>query len=59
MQFGALLAVQGPAFAAEKRMALVVGNAAYEQKPLETSANDAGLVAQTLQAAGFDVTGAR
>jgi uncharacterized caspase-like protein len=59
VQFGALLAVQGPAFAAEKRMALVVGNAAYEQKPLETSANDAGLVAQTLQAAGFDVTGAR
>ncbi len=58
-QFGALLAVQGPAFAAEKRMALVVGNAAYEQKPLETPANDAGLVAQTLQAAGFDVTGAR
>jgi len=59
VQFGALLAVQGPAFAAEKRMALVVGNAAYEQKPLETPANDAGLVAQTLQAAGFDVTGAR
>ena len=59
MQFGALLAVQGPAFAAEKRIALVVGNAAYEQKPLETPANDAGLVAQTLQAAGFDVTGAR
>ena len=58
-QFGALLAVQGPAFAAEKRMALVVGNAAYGQKPLETPANDAGLVAQTLQAAGFDVTGAR
>jgi uncharacterized caspase-like protein len=57
--FGALLGVQGPAFAAEKRMALVVGNAAYEQKPLETPANDAGLVAQTLQAAGFDVTGAR
>ena len=28
-----------------------IGNAAYEQKPLETPANDAGLVAQTLQAA--------
>jgi uncharacterized caspase-like protein len=59
MQFGALLALQGTAFAAEKRVALVVGNAAYQQKPLETPANDAGLVAQTLQAAGFDVTGAR
>ena len=27
--------------------------------PLATTANDAGLVAQTLQAAGFDVVGAR
>ena len=27
--------------------------------PLATPANDAGLIAQTLQAAGFDVTGAR
>src|SRR3954470_6444129 len=43
----------------EKRMALVVGNGAYAKSPLATAANDAGLIAQTLQAAGFDVIGAR
>ena len=45
--------------AAERRLALVVGESAYPIKALATAANDAGLVAQTLQAAGFDVTGAR
>jgi uncharacterized caspase-like protein len=43
----------------EKRIALVIGNAAYAKSPLATAANDAGLIAQTLQAAGFDVIGAR
>jgi uncharacterized caspase-like protein len=43
----------------EKRIALVVGNGAYARSPLATAANDAGLIAQTLQAAGFDVVGAR
>jgi uncharacterized caspase-like protein len=43
----------------EKRIALVIGNAAYQAQPLTTAANDAGLIAQTLQAAGFDVVGAR
>jgi uncharacterized caspase-like protein len=43
----------------EKRIALVVGNGAYDKGPLATAANDAGLIAQTLQAAGFDVVGAR
>ena len=43
----------------EKRIALVVGNAAYAKAPLATTANDAGLIAQQLQAAGFDVIGAR
>lgn len=43
----------------EKRLALVVGNGAYEAGALQTAANDAGLIAQTLQAAGFDVVGAR
>jgi uncharacterized caspase-like protein len=55
-----LLAVASPLRAeAEKRIAFVVGNAAYEAGPLATPANDAGLIAQTLQAAGFDVAGAR
>ena len=44
---------------AERRIALVLGNAAYQVAPLSTSTNDAGLIAQTLQAAGFDVVGAR
>ncbi|PST18931.1 peptidase C14 caspase catalytic subunit p20 [Rhizobium sp. JAB6] len=43
----------------EKRIAFVVGNAAYKVGALPTPANDAGLIAQTLQAAGFDVIGAR
>src|SRR6266853_4577788 len=53
--------VAPPAGAAptEKRMALVIGNGAYQAGPLATPANDAGLIAQTLQAAGFDVVGAR
>src|SRR3979411_3087527 len=45
--------------AAEKRIALVVGNANYSTGALPTPANDAGLIAQTLQAAGFDVVGVR
>lgn len=43
----------------EKRIAFVVGNAEYQAGRLATAANDAGLIAQTLQAAGFDVSGAR
>src|SRR5271157_4329991 len=41
------------------RIALVIGNATYRDAALATIANDAGLIAQTLQAAGFDVIGAR
>jgi uncharacterized caspase-like protein len=44
---------------AEKRIALVIGNASYQAGALPTTANDAGLIAQTLQAAGFDTVGAR
>jgi uncharacterized caspase-like protein len=43
----------------EKRIALVIGNGAYQAEALPTAANDAGLIAQTLQASGFDVVGAR
>ncbi len=43
----------------EKRIALVLGDGAYANGALVTGPNDAGLVAQTLQSAGFDVTGAR
>src|SRR5215831_10673329 len=44
---------------AEKRIALVIGNAGYQVGALNTPANDAGLIAQILQASGFDVVGAR
>src|SRR5580704_10503818 len=53
------LSVPAAAQQQEKRIAFVVGNAAYAKVPLATTANDAGLVAQQLQAAGFDVIGAR
>jgi uncharacterized caspase-like protein len=52
-------AAQQPTQRPEKRVALVVGDGAYAKSPLTTAANDAGLIAQTLQAAGFDVIGAR
>ncbi len=55
----ALIAMAVHAEAAERRIALVIGNANYQTGALATPANDAGLVAQTLQAAGFDVSGAR
>src|SRR6185369_6047909 len=54
----ALVGVPGAA-QAEKRIALVIGNAGYQAGALATPANDAGLIAQTLQAAGFDVVGVR
>src|ERR1700751_2173619 len=53
------LLMAGNAARAEKRIALVIGNPEYQAGALNTPANDAGLVAQTLQAAGFDVAGAR
>jgi uncharacterized caspase-like protein len=55
---GVLFCTTGAA-ATEKRLALVIGNAAYKIKPLTTAVNDAALIAQTLQSAGFDVIGAR
>src|SRR5436853_7441392 len=54
-----VLALMPGAARAEKRIALVVGNSGYQAGALNTPANDAGLIAQTLQAAGFDVAGAR
>jgi uncharacterized caspase-like protein len=43
---------------AETRFALVIGNDQYKTAKLATPANDAGLVADALQSAGFTVTGA-
>ena len=47
-----------PVPGASPRIALVIGEAAYKTGPLSSAANDAGLVADTLHLAGFDVTGA-
>ncbi|WP_051335515.1 caspase family protein [Methylocapsa acidiphila] len=42
----------------QPRLALVIGNADYRSGALPTAANDAGLVAETLRAEGFEVMGA-
>jgi uncharacterized caspase-like protein len=68
----AVLAVLSPLFATppagaqaperqapERRFALVIGNSEYKAGRHPTAANDAGLVAETLRTAGFDVAGAR
>ena len=54
-----VLPVHAKAQDSEKRIAIVIGNAAYQAGALNTAANDAGLIAQTLEAAGFNVVGAR
>ena len=41
------------------RVALVIGNAAYPARPLATSVNDAGLVAEMARNAGYDLVEAR
>ena len=53
------LAQIAPPAQAEARFAFVIGNDGYEGAPLPSAANDAGLVAETLRSAGFDITGAR
>jgi hypothetical protein len=55
----ALLLAGGPAFA-EKRVALVIGNAAYQNVPrLPNPVNDSTTIASTLKDAGFDVVDSR
>ncbi len=44
-----------PAAAAERRVALVIGNNAYRDAPLTNPVNDARAMADALRAAGFDV----
>ena len=43
----------------QQRLALVIGEAAYRTGALATPVNDAGLLAETLRTAGFDVIGLR
>lgn len=51
-----LQALPTQALAAEKRIALVVGNARYPNNPLPNPENDARLIAGALRKLGFDVT---
>ena len=51
-----LLSLPEPALAAEKRIALVVGNARYPNNPLANPENDARLIAGSLRKLGFEVT---
>ena len=44
---------------AQSRIALVIGQGAYPSGALPTAVNDAGLVAQTLTSAGFEVVQGR
>nr|WP_246742456.1 caspase family protein [Microvirga splendida] len=50
---------QASAALAQDRLALVLGQGAYEGRQLPTAANDAGLIAQTLTSAGFEVVQGR
>ena len=52
------LALPALAQTSEPRLALVLGNAEYAGGAVPTAVNDAGLVAESLRQAGFDVTGA-
>ena len=46
--------------AAEKRVALVIGNSSYQNVPrLDNPRNDAALMAETLSALGFTLIGSR
>jgi len=50
-----LFAAQAQPAAAEQRIALVIGNAAYPKGPLQHSLADGGLVAEALTSVGFEI----
>lgn len=50
-----VIAHAGPGLAQERRVALVVGNAAYRDVPLRNPVNDARAMAAALRRAGFEV----
>src|SRR5712671_2613498 len=53
--FAALFLVSLQPAAAQQRIALVIGNAAYPKGPLQTSLADGGLVAEALTSIGFEI----
>lgn len=50
-----LICLTSPAWAAEKRVALVIGNAKYRDAPLDNPLNDARDMTNMLRQAGFEV----
>jgi uncharacterized caspase-like protein len=50
---------EASAAAAQDRLALVIGQGAYRARALPTAVNDAGLIAQSLTSAGFEVVQGR
>ena len=50
---------EASAAAAQDRLALVIGQGAYRVRALPTAVNDAGLIAQSLTSAGFEVVQGR
>ena len=50
-----VVALCSPAHAAERRVALVIGNASYADKPLRNPVNDAADLAAALKRIGFEV----
>ena len=52
----ALILLQPRPATAETRIALVIGNSAYDTKPLANPVHDADLMARTLRSAGFSVS---
>ncbi len=53
---GVMLLALAPAHAAERRLALVIGNSAYSFGALDNPKNDAALMAKALKGVGFEVT---
>src|SRR5581483_4020315 len=51
----ALLLIPIEGAAAQQRIALVIGNAAYPKGPLPTALADGGLVAEALTSVGFEI----
>ena len=57
--FLVFVGVAHSAAASERRFALVIGNGSYSIGTLPTSVNDAALIAQSLEASGFEVSSLR
>ena len=48
------LGLNSPAFSAERRIALVIGNAKYKEAPLSNPVNDANDMEAALKSSGFN-----